>query len=80
MSAKVVSLHGSAIDEKGIAISVVELLEEKLDAAHRGEIVACAVIWVGPSPTDKVGSKSAGDSRHNLIAGTVYLQHELARD
>lgn len=80
MSAKVVSLHGSPVDDAGVALSVVELLEEKLEAARRGEIVACAVIWVGPSPTDKVGSKCAGDSRHNLVAGTVYLQHELAKD
>lgn len=80
MSAKVVPINGDGPvhQQTGIRLSVIELLREKLHAAERGEIIAVGIIWVDPA--DKVGSKSAGVSRHNLVAGTIYLQQELAKD
>lgn len=75
---RVIAIGDRKIDERGIDVGVVELLRAKLEAAERGDIVAVAVIWVDPA--NKVGAKSEGGSRHNLIAGTVYLQIDLAKD
>lgn len=78
MSSKIVTLSGIEISETtGASVGVEESIEELLDAARRGEIKAIAYVVV--APTGHIQPGSAGAScRHELVAGTVYLQHHLA--
>jgi hypothetical protein len=78
VSSKIVALPGIEISETtGQPEGVVELLEELLEDARRGEIKAIAVVVCDPA--DKIKPQSAGATcRHQLMAGAVYLQHHLA--
>lgn len=77
---KIVSLRGEEIDVgTGARKSVVDLLRGFLEAAERGEIISVAIVSVDPA--QKVDHHwSKGDDRHLLVAGAVYLQHELSKD
>lgn len=79
MANKVVTIRGGEIDEgTGVDVTVVGILEKALEAAKRGDFTAVAVIWVGHA-TNVDHDFSRGYGRHQLIAGTVYLQHDLAQ-
>ena len=57
---------------------VIEVLELALARAKRGEMTAVALCWVEPSrKMDTDWSRGLG--RHALIAGAVYLQHDLVK-
>lgn len=72
---KVVALDGQPVAEPRIDLNVVEFLEERLAAAKRGEIFSVGIIWSDPS--EKVFHNWAGNNRHAIAAGTIYLQHRL---
>lgn len=70
--------HDIKIDEgTGAVDKVVQLLERTLEEAKRGEVAAIAMVVIDP------GSQmntywTGGVNHHLMVAGTVYLQFDLA--
>ena len=64
---------------KPVHQSVVHLLQEALDLALQGEVVAAAVIYVSPDQTVTSGY-TGGHSYHYLNSGAARLAARLARE
>ena len=74
------SLHGAEVlDENGANPDVVEVLEEALAAARRGELRACLVIAVDGGRAVHTRTAIPTNYRHSIMAGTVYAQNDLGR-
>ena len=57
----------------------LEVLAEVVEMAEDAQVSALAVIVVRPDGTVAVTSSRSGKA-HHLVAGTVYLQQQLAGD
>jgi len=76
---RIVGLRGEKINDAGTDQGVVELAREILQQAERGEIVGLAVVALRPN--DEIGTLVAHrNKRHLLLAGTVYLQHDMSSE
>jgi len=76
---QVVSLRGEKVNDAGVNEAVVDVLCEMLIQAQRGEIIGLAAIAVRPN--NEVGTFVPDcNNRHLLLAGTVYLQRDIAKD
>ncbi len=79
--ANVVGIRGVAVpDENGANPDVVSLMEELLGDARSGALKAIALSAIYGN--DDICTRSAADTgyRHSLLAGTVYLQIDLAAE
>ena len=77
----VVGLRGEKIpDSSGAIPDVVERLEGIIAEARRGEIISFAAVVIRPNMEIGTIASSISGKRHLLVAGTVYLQNDLAED
>ena len=75
----IVGLRGEQINDAGTNENVVELAREILAQVERGEIVGLAVVALRPN--DEIGTLVAHrNKRHLLLAGMVYLQHDMSSE
>ena len=78
MSAKVLSLSRPAIQASvRVEPRVIEALEDLLDEARRGEIIAGAIVLVRPNATICSAISAPHGGRHHLIAACNYLKQDI---
>jgi len=56
---------------------VIEILEEFLNEARRGEIIAGAIVLVRPNATTCSAISAPYGGRHYLVAACNYLKQEI---
>jgi hypothetical protein len=79
--AAVVNLQGDpARTEDGGYPEVIKTLEEALAQAREGRVAAVGMFLVRPNRDIDVSVSKNDIGRHTMVAGTVYLQHDLAHD
>ena len=78
MSGKILTL-----DREGIRPSVrvepgvIEILEDLLDQARRGETIAGAIVLVRPNGTICSAISAPDGGRHHLVAACNYLKRDI---
>ena len=77
-SEKIVSISPVKRDDRGGFPEVVELLEELLAQARAGEIESFGIIMTRPNRRISTQITPTTEA-HLLLAGTVYLQHDLVQ-
>jgi hypothetical protein len=75
---RVVGLTGNPIvDESGAYTDIVNRLENFLEMAKRGEIIAFALAVVAPNNHILTASEDGGGNRHFLVAACEYLKNDI---
>jgi hypothetical protein len=78
MSAKVLGLRREAIRASVRAEpGVIEILEDFLDKARRGETIAGAIVLVRPNATICSAISARHGGRHQLVAACNYLKQDI---
>jgi hypothetical protein len=77
---KVVGLKGVKITEVGADVDLVSLAKEILAEAERGDIIGLAAVVVRRNHEIGTRVRNAGGVRHLMLAGSVYLQHDITRE
>ncbi len=78
MSAKVLSLSREAIRASvRVEPDVIEILEDFLDQARRGETIAGAIALVRPNGTICSAISAPHGGRHHLVAACNYLKQDI---
>ena len=78
MSAKVLSLSCEAIRASvRVEPDVIEILEDFLDEARRGETIAGAIVLVRPNATICSAISAPHGGRHHLVAACNYLKQDI---
>jgi len=77
MTEKVVGLDGKPVSKQHGYATIISMLEEALERAKAGELSGAAMILVGIDGGVFTKAEHNG-TRHDLVAGTVYLQHDLS--
>jgi hypothetical protein len=78
MSATVLSLSCQAIRASvRVEPSVIEILEDLLDEARRGETIAGAIVLVRPNGTIRSAICAPHGGRHHLVAACNYLKRDI---
>jgi len=81
MGEKVVGLRDRAVPlANGAETAVIAKLEDILEQARRGEIVAFAMAVVRPNLELGTLSSSPAGHRHLMTAGAAYLMHDLCEE
>lgn len=78
MSAKVLGLSREAIRTSvRVEPDVIEILEDFLDQARRGESIAGAIVLVRPNETICSAISAPHGGRHHLVAACNYLKRDI---
>jgi hypothetical protein len=78
MAEKVVGLRGRAVlTEDGAEPDIIAVLERTLEQARAGEFVAIGLILIRRNLEIGSIARNPAGSRHLLVAGCSYLQHDL---
>jgi hypothetical protein len=56
---------------------VVSILEQVLDEARHGEVIAAAIALVRPNATVYSAIDASGGGRHHLVAACNYLKQDI---
>lgn len=76
----IIGLHGSPLLDNGANPDVVELLEDLLAEARRGEILAFAATVLSPNMALASRSPAIHQHRHMLVAGAWYLMRDMTSE
>jgi hypothetical protein len=75
---KVLSLGREAIRASvRVEPGVIEILEDFLDEARHGEIIASAIVLVRPNETICSAISAPHGGRHHLVAACEYLKRDI---
>jgi hypothetical protein len=78
ITATVLSLSRQAIRASvRVELSVIEILEDLLDEARRGETIAGAIVLVRPNGTTCSAICAPHGGRHHLVAACNYLKRDI---
>jgi hypothetical protein len=62
----------------GVAPKVIKMLEEALNEARRGEIIAAAIVFARPNEDEcSAVSAAPGGDMHYLVAACEYLKRDI---
>jgi hypothetical protein len=76
----IVGLKGQKITSAGADESLIALCREILAEAERGDIIGLATVTVRRNHMIGTRVRNTGGVRHLMLAGTVYLQHDIAKE
>jgi hypothetical protein len=78
LGGKVLSLNRAAIQASvRVEPEVIKILEDFLDEARRGEIIAGAIVLVRPNATICSAISAPHGGRHHLVAACNYLKQDI---